>query len=157
MRLDWDYPVDLDLAAVCVSKDTGSARMVYHGCPGARKDHPWMKHTKADKGTGRAKQRWEKIVITNTRKHQAIHIFAWDHDAVEKGEGSDFAAKPESYRLSIVDATNAVTNIVGRAHAGMNCVSIASISRAGELTRTDAAKRMYKPDARVQELMGMIS
>lgn len=156
LRLSWKYPIDMVLAAVCVEKHSGTTRLVYHGDQGARMAAPWVKLTRYNSGRERVKKRYEKIIVADAGKHQAIHLFAWDRVAVEQGAESSFAADPESYELSIVDQTNAVTRIVGRQHQGMNCVSLGSLLSHGQLCRTDTAGKLCRPENKVEELVEMV-
>ena len=155
--LDWEYPVDLDLAALLVPRGADPIRLVYRGDTGARQGPPWAKLTQSINGRGRAKHRRERIVVTAAEPYAAIHLFAWDHDAVATGGESDFSGSPESYELSIIDSTNGVTRILGREHPGQNCVSLVSLSGDGELTRTDAASRMRSPECQLEALLEMLS
>lgn len=157
LRLSWRYPIDLVLAAVCVAVNGGKPRLVYHRDPGARLGEPWVKLTRSNSGRGRAKERFEKIIVADAAKHEAIHLFAWDRVAVERGEPSDFARDPESYELVIVDSTNAITRIVGREHKGANCVSLGSLCNGGELSRTDVASTLSRPEDKVGELLEMVA
>lgn len=110
VRLEWDWPCDLDLSAVTVDWD-GKERLVYHGNKGALSRAPFIRlEGDADEGL-RKKFRAEQITITRLYPDEVVYLAFWDHNAVMEGRAAEICSKASGYRLTITDEYNRLVEI----------------------------------------------
>lgn len=113
VNLVWDVAADMDLAALCVDDEPGEAMLVYYGMRGTRCGPPFAHLAIDHDGGGRRKMRREHLVISNMTAHDAIYLFAWDHDSIVGGRSNDSVLGTRDWTMTIMDRHNRRTVIEG--------------------------------------------
>ena len=144
--LEWTLSDDLDLAALCISKEGNNNSLIYHGSVGKRAAPPYVHLAHESDGDGRMKLRREHLVITRSNANSAILIFVWDHAAVASGSWAEFLRKQGSYSISVTDQRNHRIQLHSSAAAG-NCLLVGQIrdshvSSCGRATTVEEASHL---------------
>lgn len=126
--VQWTLPCDIDLAALCVSKESKSVELIYHGNEGRRLKYPFGHLFHESVSNSRTKYRREHLVMVDHSVHDEVHLFVWDHEAASKGTAIDHEGIGADLSVTVVDQFNRVIEIpVDGALRGKNCLLVASI------------------------------
>jgi len=127
VNLVWDAAADLDLAALCVKADGHQATLVYFGMRGTRCGMPFVHLAIDHDGGGRRKNRREHLVASNLSIHEAIYLFAWDHDAIDSERSGVRAAGMRQWKATLLDRYNQGPVVDGCFDESKNLVLFGSI------------------------------
>lgn len=156
VNLDWQFPADLDLAALCISHDTRPPELVYHGNMGRRTSFPFAHLAHQSEGSDRVKQRREHLVITNAAAHSEIYFFVWDHMAVHLARAAEFAVNPESYRLCLSDRTNHKVRVATAPATACNCLLLARLRDGSAVHHCQSGILMEESDNPIDPLLALL-
>jgi hypothetical protein len=106
VNLTWEVAADMDLAALCVDDKSGEALLVYYGMRGSRCGRPFVHLSIDHDGGGRRKLRREHLVVSDIEAHDAIYLFAWDHDGIVGTHDDDTMTGTNDWRVTVTDRHN---------------------------------------------------
>lgn len=139
--VQWTMPCDIDLAALCVRKDSDGVELIYHGNEGKRLEYPHGHLFHESVSNSRTKYRREHLVLVDHSLHEKVHIFVWDHEAASGGREVEHEGIGADLSVTVVDQFNKVISIpLDGALRGNNCLLVASIESGQVIAGTQGVK-----------------
>lgn len=151
VNVHWSVPLDLDLAALCVSK-TRPTELVYHANEGRRMSSPYCHLSHDGDSSARTKDRREHLVVLNHSALDRIHLYLWDHKTAQAGGCLNAHELEGDVKIELIDRMNRVIEIPLEATGKeWNCLQIGTIAQ-GHVIADQAVCRIEGPSTHVKNL-----